>query len=69
LHYSIIGGDIMLDLLVVGFLCLAVGFATGALVFRNNPEKGEIVAASLEAALERASAEIKKLKEELARKA
>jgi len=45
-----------------------IAFVAGALVFRNNPAKGEVAAKILEAKLAEALAKAKTLEEQLSKK-
>ena len=49
-------------------LVAVIAFVAGALVFRNNPIKGEAAAKTLEAKLADALAKAKELEEKLAKK-
>jgi hypothetical protein len=54
---------------MIWYIVVAViAFVAGALVFRNNPDKGEAVAKVLEAKLAEAIAKAKALEEQLSNK-
>jgi hypothetical protein len=57
-------GDIMIWYIIVAI----IAFVAGALVFRNNPAKGEVAAKILEAKLAEALAKAKTLEEQLSKK-